>query len=205
MTQVNGSPTVIPSGVATLVPRENRMLGPNEWKVVWRNAEPRRMRIVDRLYSKPEWAEHEWEPFYDALNEDTACRAVLRTFVAEGWEPEEVDDEMGQAIGSWAANPQRIMRQSGKNQLIACYHSIRAHLVDGGRLRDVPINVVTVVAEHMGLSRWRHWIQSEYEQYGEFPKAYKDVIEDCWRAEGSDDTRRVERSPHLERKDEVKS
>ena len=201
---MNGSPIILPSNVTDLLPRDP-LLKANEWKCVWRNAEPRRIRIVARWRPKPDWAQHEWEPWYDALNEDTACRAVLRTFVAEGWEPEMVDDAMGEAIALWAANPQRTMSKpmGDKNDLIRCYHAVRSHLVDGGRLRDCPVNVVTIVAENMGLARWRHWLQAEVEQHGAFTGVFKELTEDCWKASGSDDTLRIDESPHLERRSEV--
>ena len=205
-TDVGGSAIVLPSNVAVIRGRQNAMLLAGEWKVVWRNEEPRRIAFIHHLLPKPHWAEHEWQPPHDAFTEDVACRAVLRTFVAEGWEAQEVDDEMGQSIRGWASNPQRTMSkpQGGKNDLIRCYEATRAHLLDGGRLRDVPVNVVQMVAENMGLSRWRHWLQAEVEQYGPFEGEYKELVEDCWRESGDDDMKRLDEGQHLQRKDEVK-
>ena len=195
---------VVPEGTATRVAvvRETKGLMPHTWKVCWSH-EPRRIEVVHLTEPKPAWADLEWTPDYGPLCEDIACRAVLRTFVAEGWEPEQVDDAMGEAIFGWAQNPQRLMRSSGKNELITCYESVRSHLQDGGRLRDCPLNVVKVVAENMGLARWRHWLQAEVEAYGPFEGEWKELTEDCWRASGDDDTLRIDESPHLERKAEV--
>ena len=200
------SPLVLTgSAVSKLaVARESKMLMPHTWKVVWRNEDPRHMAVIHVTEPKPLWAQHEFEPDYGPLCEDIACRAILRTFVAEGWDASQVDDALGEAVKGWSLNPQRLMRGSGKSELVVCYEAVRAHLVDGGRLRDCPMNVVAVVAENFGLSQWRHWLQAEVEQFGPFTGQWKELTEDCWKTHQGGDIKRVDESPHLERKKEVK-
>ena len=199
---VNGSPLVLPANVADLLPREP-MLKAHEWKLVWRNADPRRVQVVARWRPRPDWATHEYEPVYDSLNEDTACRAILRTFVSEGWEVEAIDDAMGEAIATWAANPQRTMSRplGDKNDLVRCYNAVRSHLVDGGRLRDVPVNVAEVVGQNFGFHIWRHWLQAELEQFGPFPEPYRSLVEDLW-GEGDDVNKRTDGDETLQRREE---
>lgn len=199
------SPIILPSNVANTLSavRESTLLGPHTWKIAWRNADPRRIVVIHKTEPKPYWAELEWEPDYPPFGEHAAIRAVLRTFVSEGWEVEQVDDAFGEAVRTWAHDAQRVMRGMGKNQAITAYQAVRSHLVNGGLLRTIPLNVVKLVAEYYGLSRFRHWLQSEYEEYGAFPKPLDELVGDCWRTSGDDDTLRIDTSPHLERRGEV--
>ena len=184
------------------VVRESKGLAPHTWKVVWSN-EPKHIAVQHITEPKPAWAQYEFTPDYGPLCEDIACRAVLRTFVAEGWDADQVDEALGEAVRGWALNPQRLMRGSGKSELVVCYEAVRTHLVNGGRLRDCPLNVVKVVGENFGLNQWRHWLQAEVEQYGPFEGEWHELVNDCWTTHEGGDIIRLDEGGHLQRKDEV--
>ena len=184
---MSDAPLVLPSSVAKVLEtqRETRLLGAGKWKVVWCEEPARRIQVIHVELPRPAWATDEWTP--DGADswflQDVACRAVLQVFVGKlGWECAQVDEAMGEGIEAWAANPQRTMGggTSGKNDLVLSYEAVRAHIVGGGRLRDVPIKTVEVVAEHFGLSIWYFWLQREVARWGPFEGEYADLVGDLW-------------------------
>ena len=182
---MDGSPIVLPSNVVGLPGsgRESRLLGPGEWKVCWSN-EPRRMVVLHRLSPLPSWADDEWVPegAEGWLTQDVACRAVLEVALKKGWEVDQVDEALGEGVKAWAMNPQRVMHHPGqsKNDLVLSYEAVRAHIVAGGRLRDVPIVTVEIVARYFGLEIWRYWLHKEVQEHGPFEGEYADLVGDLW-------------------------
>ena len=177
---------------APALARETGLLGAGEWVVVWRH-EPKRIGIQHIMLPKPEWADEEWVPegADSWLMQDVACRAVLKTFTAAGYDPWAVDDCMGEAIEAWAANPQRAMYKPGSeageeaakrpwNELMRCYEAMRAHITGGGRFRDLPVELCEVVGANFGFETWLAWLHREKEKYGPFEGVHADLVQDLW-------------------------
>lgn len=152
----------------------------NEWAVAFAQEPKRRVRIVSRHDPKPSWAEQKWCPPHVAMTEDVACRAVLRVLVSEGYDPEMVDQALGEGVQAWHDNPQRVMWAGGKNKLLDSFNAVSAHLSQGGRLRDVPVPIVERVGNAFGLETFAPFILLEQGQEGPFPPPYDDLVGDLW-------------------------
>ena len=160
----------------------NVLLGPGEWAVVWTEGPPRRIECIPRAHSTPAWAEHRWTPDQaHPLTEGTMCRGVLQTFVRHGWEPDQIDDALGQSVEAWARNPMRLPRAGGSNELVVSYHALRAHLSKGLPLRFAPIRTVEIVYEAFGAVLWEHVVALEIQKMGPFPAEWNELIGDLWR------------------------
>ena len=151
----------------------------NGWKVAFRR-DPHKVKVIASTARKPFWADEVWQPPHVAMTEDIACRAVLRVLVSEGFPPEMVDAALGERVQSWADNPQRMIWAGGKNKLLDSYNGLRQHLSQGGRLRDVPAEIVERVGEAFGLETFQHVIMLEHQTEGPWPQPYKDLIADLW-------------------------
>ena len=185
---------VLPETAITERPAPRTLYGAGEWKVAWREAEPRRVMVVPRLDPRPAWAEHEWQPDNRPGQEDIACRAVLRALVAQGFEAEMVDDALGTGVRMWADHPSRTMEHGGfRNQLMAAYNALRAHLSQGGYLRDVPIHTCEMVFAELGSQIFSRWLVEEYRELGPFPPRYRELVEDLWQGPHDPQTRIGER------------
>ena len=184
---MSDAPKVLPSEAvsAPAVPRETGLLGAGEWKVAWRH-EPRRICVMHLLLPKPDWADAQWVPegADSWLMQDVACRAVLKAFTAGGYDPVAVDDCMGEAIAAWAHNPQRAMYRPGslepENNLIRSYEAMRAHIVGGGRFRDLPVELCEVVGAYFGFETWLAWLHREKERHGPFTGVHAELVQDLW-------------------------
>lgn len=175
-----GSPIVLPESVREKDASPRKLFEAGEWKVAWRN-DPKRVEVVSVNEPRPIWAHVEWQPLSTPGYEDIACRAVLRTLVAQGFEAEMVDDAMGKAIAMWAGHPSRTMEHGGfENQLMAAFNALMAHLSQGGRFRDAPIHTCEMVCAEFGSQVFSRWLVQERIEFGEFPPRYRELVEDLW-------------------------
>ena len=174
------SPIVLPEGAVGYDHAPAELFKAGERKVAW-HEDPKRVEIVSVHQPRPIWAQHEWTPDNRPGFEDIACRAVLRTLVAQGFEADMVDDALGKAVAMWAGHPSRTMEWGGfRNQLMAAYNATMAHLSQGGRLRDMPVVTAEMVFTEFGSQVFSRWLVEEYREYGEFPEPYRSLVEDLW-------------------------